>query len=353
MTAMSEEFPVIRAAAVQAASVFLDSQATVEKACQLIADCGRRGADLAVFPENFIPGHPLWLHFWGGNDPRSVDAYERLFHNALTIPGPEVDRLCRAAREANVNVVMGLTERRPGMTGTLYNTQLYITRSGEIRGKHQKLVPTHREKIVHAPGGGDTLDTFLLDSTRVGGLICGENSNPLAVYALQALGEQVHASSWPPFFGSDRRTSDGLRIGFRPNHDVVELVSRGLAYSGHVYVVNAVGMVDDRLIQMLEDTLPDPNEIRRVAGGSSIVDPRGRVIAGPLPLGEEDILTADLDLARPIRAKLSHDFTGHYQRFDVFELHLRRRPLRPLVLDEEPPADPPLPPRPPHGGAES
>ena len=41
--------------AVQATPVFLDREATIDKACGLIATAGSEGARLIVFPEAFIP----------------------------------------------------------------------------------------------------------------------------------------------------------------------------------------------------------------------------------------------------------------------------------------------------------
>jgi aliphatic nitrilase len=316
-------YPTITAAAVQAPSPFLDRRAGIEQACRLIEEAAAAGADLVVFPESFVPGHPLWLHFLSSNDRRSVAAYERLFANALTVPGPEVAAVAAAARRCEMTVVLGVTEKRPGSTGTLYNSQLFIGRDGRLLGKHQKLVPTVREKIVHAPGGGDSFDTFETGFGRIGGLICGENSNPLATYALQALGETVHAASWPPF------------MGFSSAAEVVGFVSRAVAYSGHVYVINAVGLVGDDFFELMGDAIPNPDEVRGRSGGSSIVDPHGRVLAGPMEPGEEGLLLAELDLGRAVRAKLSHDFTGHYNRFDVFELRLNRHARSPLVLDDE------------------
>ncbi|MGH2856740.1 MAG: carbon-nitrogen hydrolase family protein [Solirubrobacteraceae bacterium] len=317
--------PTIRAAAIQAAAPFLDRAGGLARACELIERAAGEHADLVVFPESFLPGHPLWLHYWSANDRRSIAAYERLFANALTVPGDEVDVLCAAARAHDVNVVIGVAEKRARTTGTIYNTQLFIGRDGALLGKRQKLVPTVREKIVHAPGGGEGIDTFQMDFGRVGGLICGENSNPLATYALQALGEEVHAASWPPF------------MGFKRGGEVVDFVSRALAYSGHIHVVNAVGIIDDGFLALMGEAIADPAELRRRTGGSSIVDPAGRVIAGPLDAGQEGVLVADLHLGLAVRAKLSHDFTGHYNRFDVFELRLRRTPRPALVIDGEDP----------------
>jgi nitrilase len=329
MPESGDTFQTLRAAAVQAASPFLDRRAGVARACEWIEEAAGQGADLVVFPESYLPGHPLWLHYWSANDRRSMSLYERLFANALTIPGPEIDLICEAAGAFDVNVVLGVTEKRPGSTGTLYNSQVFVGRDGVLRGKHQKLVPTVREKVVHGPGGGDSLDTFEMDFGRIGGLICGENSNPLASYALQALGEQVHAASWPPF------------MGFKRGGEVVDFVSRALAYSGHIYVVNAVGTVGVDFVELMGDAIDDPAALHRRTGGSSIVDPGGRVIAGPLDSGDEGVLLADLDLGRAVRAKLSHDFTGHYNRFDVFELKLRRAPQLPLVVETQPAGDAP------------
>lgn len=318
----ADSYPTIAAAAVQAPSSFLDRRAGIEQTCRLVEEAAAAGADLVVFPESFVPGHPLWLHFLSTNDRRSVAAYERLFANALTVPGPEVDAVAETARRCELTVVLGVTEKRPGSSGTLYNSQLFLGRDGRLLGKHQKLVPTVREKVVHAPGGGEGIDTFETEFGRIGGLICGENSNPLATYALQALGEAVHAASWPPF------------MGFSSAAEVVGFVSRSVAYSGHVFVVNAVGLVGDDFFELMGDEIADRDEVRRRSGGSSIVDPHGRVLAGPLGPGEEGMLLAELDLGIAVRAKLSHDFTGHYNRFDVFELRLNRRARPPLVVDD-------------------
>ncbi len=58
MTVAGDSYPTIVAAAVQASPVFMDRDATVDKACGLIQEAARGGADLVVFPESFIPASP-------------------------------------------------------------------------------------------------------------------------------------------------------------------------------------------------------------------------------------------------------------------------------------------------------
>src|SRR6184192_2924744 len=100
----SELYAPFRAAAVQASSV--------EKACALIEEAGRRGADVVALPESFIPGFPYWVFV----KPLSETGawHTRLYENAVEIPGPTIDALAAAAKRAGVYAVVGITERNPG-----------------------------------------------------------------------------------------------------------------------------------------------------------------------------------------------------------------------------------------------
>ncbi|MGD2217162.1 MAG: nitrilase-related carbon-nitrogen hydrolase, partial [Gemmatimonadales bacterium] len=99
-------------AAVQAAPAFLDRDATIDKACSSIAEVGAAGAKLAVFPECFIPTYPLWVWFIPPAKTRALrQLYTELLDNAVTIPSDATERLCDAAREANVAVAIGMNER--------------------------------------------------------------------------------------------------------------------------------------------------------------------------------------------------------------------------------------------------
>ena len=85
----------IKVAAVQATPVFLNRDATVEKACRLIEEAGREGASLVAFPEAFIPAYPDWV--WAvpaGEDRVLADLYAELVANADEIVRPRSPHFC-------------------------------------------------------------------------------------------------------------------------------------------------------------------------------------------------------------------------------------------------------------------
>lgn len=313
---MGDHYPKIKVAAVQAASVFLNREATLEKACRLIREAGGNGAKIIGFPEGFIPGHPLWFHFFPATGPESWRMSIELFKNAVEIPSPATAALCEAAREAGAYVVMGLCEKRPGTMGTLYNTQLFIDPQGNIMGKHQKLVPTSGERLVHAGGYGDTLRTFETEYGKISGLICGENSNPLAIFALIAESTAIHVASWP---------SIGRR-GYAVRSDRAAVTGRSFATMAKAFVINACSPLPAEMQEVLSYTPDDRAYLRNpeIAGGSSIIAPSSRIIVGPMG-PEEGILYADIDLEECVREKFVHDMAGHYNRAEVFTLLINER----------------------------
>ncbi len=314
---MGDEYPRLRIAAVQAAPVWLDREGTIDKACQLIAEAGRNGADLLGFPENFVPGHPVWLYYHAATSLESQQFNVELFKNAVEVPSAATDRICSAAARAGVNVVLGMTERRPGTTGTLFNTQLFVGRDGTIRARHRKLVPTVGERLVHSPGDAATQRAAHFDFGPCSGLICGENSNPLAIAALSAEYPFVHVASWPNHFIPDWCGMQETSL----------LASRNVAYMNKCYVVSSCGTNSERMREELPVSerdrafLADP----RTSGGSAIVDPYGQVVAGPIDGDREEILYVDTDPDMMLRGRMVHDFVGHYNRPDIFSLRVSTR----------------------------
>ena len=314
---MGDASPMIRGAAVQAAPVFLDREATVDKAVALIEEAGSNGAEVIGFPEGFIPAHPLWFHFVPGGGGEATDMSAALFKNSIEIPGPETDALAAAAQRAGAHVVMGACEKRPGTFGTMYNTQVFFSPTDGYLGKHQKLIPTGGERRVHAAGGPETFGAFSTPFGPLSGLMCGENSNPLAIFTLTAEGSRVHVMAWPNHIG--KRAV--------PMPETSLTMARAFAQMSKAFVISSCGVVDDRMVDMLAVTDDDRAFLARpdIAGGSCIVAPDTRVIAGPAPGDEETIVYGDMDLEVGERMKLRHDLAGHYNRPDVFRLLVNKQ----------------------------
>ena len=312
---MGDKYPVVKVAAVQAASVFLDREGSTQKACRLIREAGKNGARVIGLPEGFIPAHPVWFHHHSATSAIANKFSVELFKNSVEIPGPEIDALCEAARDANAYVIVGVCEKMPNTIGTMFNTQVYIGPDGTLIRKHQKIMPTVGERLVHMGGFGDTFGAFPSEFGPMSGLICGENSNPLAVFALTAEGTRIHVMSWPNHFPT---SGDPLR-------NRVSIDAQAFAQMSKAFVISACGTVDEDMISKLEvgpesaRFLRDPDS----CGGSVIVAPNSRILAGPLG-AEEAILYAECNLELGVLTKLRHDFAGHYNRPDIFQLQINR-----------------------------
>src|SRR6201993_4360265 len=312
---MGDSFGTVKVAAVQAASVFLDRDGSTQKACRLIREAGKNGARIIGFPEGFIPAHPVWYHHHAATGAIANKLAVELFKNAVEIPGPETAELGQAARDANAYVVIGVCEKLPDTTGTMFNTQIYFGPDGAIIRKHQKIMPTVGERLVPTRGHGDTFGAFPSEFGPMSGLICGENSNPLAVFALTAEGTRIHVMSWPNHFP----------VSGDPMKNRVAVDSQAFAQMSKAFVISACGTVDERMIEMLEPSAEAERFLRSpdCSGGSVIVAPNSRILAGPMG-AEEGILYADCNLELGVLMKLRHDFAGHYNRPDIFQLHINR-----------------------------
>jgi predicted amidohydrolase len=324
-TMQPQESPNVRVAAAQLAPVWMDTAATIARAVDAIREVGRAGAQLVAFPEVYVPAYPYWN--WIMSPFEGSSWFHRLVKQAVVVPSEHTRALCSAAADAGVYVVIGINERDAHQVGTLYNTNLVISPAGQIIGRHRKLVPTWAEKLTWAGGDGRSLRVYETEVGRLGTLACGENTNTLARFALLALGEQVHVANYPafPFNGDyDMQSAIRLRAGAH-------------SFEGKLFTVVASSVLTDEIVEQLADTearrkLLDqhPNALSAVFG------PDGQVMAGPL-IDEEGILYADLDLDSCIELKQMHDIVGHYNRFDVFELRVHRRPLAPVAWDGDPP----------------
>lgn len=291
-------FDTVRVAAVQATPVILDAEATVAKAAGLIAEAARAGARLIVLPETFVSVYPsnAWAKeasSFSGWD----ELWQRFWESSVNVPGELTDRLVQACAEHDVYCVIGVNEREDARPGTVYNALLYLGPDG-LLGRHRKLMPTHHERLFHGIGAGDDLIAVDTPIARIGGLICWENRMPLARYAVYRQGPQI----WVAPTADD---SDGWLASMR--HIAIE--SGAFVVSAPQYIPASAFPAD------FPTPLPAGKEVFG-NGGAAIIDPSGRVIAGPL-YGEEGILYADCALTEGLAAKRSFDVVGHYGREEV------------------------------------
>ena len=321
-------YPKVRVAAVQAGPVYMDLEATLKKACSLIEEAGRNGARLVAFPEVFIPGYPYWARYLA--PIVSIRYTKELLRQAIVIPGPATDRLGQAARNANCHVVIGVNERASRAHGTLFNTNLVIASNGKILGRHRKLVPTLSEKLVWAYGDGEGLRTYDTELGCLGTLICGENANPLARFVLIAEGEQIHVAN---YLALPRKDAGGYNLA-----KDIEIRSAAHAFEGKTFTIASSMAIDQSVIDYFSAE-PHLQELLSsgTVGHTAVYGPWGLPVAGPLEPGVEGILYADIDLEDALLPKLRHDIGGGYNRFDIMQVTVRRRPHRALhPIDDEP-----------------
>ncbi len=322
-------YPVFKTAAAHVAPVFLDRDATVEKACDVIREAARNNAQLVVFPEAFIPAFPVWSALW-------APIYNHKFFctlagNSMVLPGKELTRLCEEARRQGVFVSIGINERSDASVGCIWNTNLLIGDDGTVLNHHRKIVPTFYEKLVWTSGDGAGLRVSDTRIGRLGALICGENTNPLARYALMAQGEQVHISTYPPLWP----THDPRGGGNYDLQSAIRIRAGAHSFEAKVFNIVASGFMDAKMRAQLVASDADVAEVldRTPRGISVVTGPSGEPVSEILQ-ESEGILYHDIDINQCVEPKQFHDVVGYYNRFDIFELKVNRTRLTPITFGE-------------------
>jgi nitrilase len=318
-----------KAAVVQAEPVWLDVDATIDKAIGLIGQASAGGADLVAFPETWVPGYPWWI--WLGAPAWGMQFVQRYFENSVVIGEEPLARVQAAAAEHGIHVSLGISERDGG---SLYMGQVLVDDAGEIVQARRKLKPTHVERSVFGEGAG--ADLAVLDTAigKVGSLCCWEHLQPLTRYAMYSKGEQVHCAAWPTF-----SLYAGMAYALGP--EVNMAASRMYAVEGGCYVLAACATVGDSAHELFCDTPDKAQMLGRGGGHAMIFAPDGRELAEPLDPSEEGLLFADIDLGMIALAKAAADPVGHYARADVTRLYLNSSPL-PRVEELRPAMAPPV-----------
>jgi nitrilase len=295
-------------AAIQAEPVFFDVERSLEKASDLISDAGRMGADVAGFGEAWLGGYPFFC-MAPPFHPQNAAAAAEYFAQAITVPGPETDVLCAVAKSAGTDVVIGVTEIDATTRGSVYATLLFIGSDGRLLGKHRKIKPSQCERNLWAQGTGDGLRVHARGKYRLSGLNCWEHNGFLPGYALARQGCSVHVAAWP---GNDSPVPDPpVCASIRQT-----MLSRAFASMASTYVVAVSGVCTranypERYGGVLFYETP---------GSSTIIDPRGEVIAGPVE--GETILTAEGSSELMLAAKALFDIGAKDGSPEVFKFDI-------------------------------
>ncbi len=303
---------MVKVAIVQAAPVFMNLEASLARAIEHIGEAAKKGAQLVVFGETWLPGYPAWLDYCPGaalwdHEP-TKEVFAQLRRNSLAIPSRESEMLAKAAGDHHVVLVMGVNERvdeGPG-NGTLYNSLLMFGSDGVLLNRHRKLIPTYTERIVWGQGDGGGLKAVNTSVGRIGGLICWEHWMPLARQVLHDSGEHIHIAVWPTV------------------HEMHQVASRHYAFEGRCFVLAAGLLMKARDLPAqlpIASELSDKPDQLLLRGGSAIIGPDGSYLVEPL-FGEERIIFAELDLKAIDKERMTLDVTGHYRRPDLFDLRI-------------------------------
>jgi predicted amidohydrolase len=305
----------LRCALIQAPPVFLNLEASVERALDLLGQAHDTGAELIAFGETWLTGYPVWIDsapragIWGEKSARAL--YRRLFEQSPELQGPQIDRIHHRAHELGCDVVLGIHERSGN---TLYNTLLMLSRDGESRVHRRKLVPTYTERTIWGRGDGSTLDTLETPYGRVGGMICWEHWMPALRQTMHARHEVIHIAQWPTA------------------HELHQLASRQYAFEGGCFVLCCGTTLTKS--QVLEgyrslgtdagyELLESIDDEQLMSGGAAIIGPDTQYIGGPAG-PDVEIVSAEFDPGITAESGLLLDTDGHYSRPDIFTLKVNR-----------------------------
>jgi nitrilase len=312
MTSTAKE-TTVHVAVVQAAAVPFDTEACVDKAVRLIGEAAATGAKVILFPEAFIPGYPKGLHYGlvvGARDAAGREEFRLYFDAAIEVPGPQTQRLGEAAAAHGSYVVIGVIERE---LGTCYCTVLFFAPDGRLLGKHRKLMPTALERMIWGFGDGSTLTVVESPYGRIGSVICWENYMPMLRMAMYSKNVALYCAP----------TAD--------DRDTWLSSMQHIALEGRCFVLTACQFIRKKdFPDTVRVSLGDSPDAVLMRGGSAIINPLGKILAGPHFQGET-ILTAALDLNDIGRGKFDFDVAGHYSRPDVFQLIVNVAPMRAVV----------------------
>ncbi len=288
----------------QESPVFFNKKASLKKVEDLVKKHSKEGCDLLVFPESFIPGYPRGLTFGttiGSRTEEGRKLFSEYYKNSIDIEGEEVGYVEKLASKYNTYIVLGVTEKNK-VSGSLYCSMLYFSPKRGLLGSHKKIKPTGAERVIWAEADGTSLNTFQTEIGKLGGLICWENYMPLARMSMYSRGVEIYIA--PTADAREEWTSSMQHIA---------LEGRCFVLACNMFF--AKSMYPHNYRKLLKN---EPEVVCR--GGSLIVSPQGKIMAGPL-YDKTGVVTATINLDEIQRNKLDFDVIGHYARNDIFEFN--------------------------------
>jgi len=300
----------MKIAAAQIRPKWLDKPGTVRKIIDTIALASTQQVELVAFPEAFLSGYPFWLCRTDGasfDSPAQRSAYAQFLEAATEADSAEIRTIVEAARDYGVSVYLGVNERgRDAGRGTVYCSLFAIDALRGLVGVHRKLMPTYDERLCWGHGDAHGLKVHKIAGFGVGGLCCWENWMPLARFALYCGGEDLHVSLWP----GNAPVADGI---------VQAIAQEGRVWSLSVHGLLSLSDVADDFV--FKKALQESGHTVIFRGGSSLVDPSGRVVIEPT-VDVEGLIAYDIDLDAVGRNRQTFDASGHYHRPDIFKLRI-------------------------------
>jgi nitrilase len=317
------QLPTVLIAACHVSPVFLNSEKTTEKALGLIDEAASKGANLIIFPESFIPGFPL---FAAASAPVDNEGhFSKFVTQSIYADGPEIAALQTKAAEKHVVISMGFSERSRKSVGCIWNSNVVIAEDGQVVVHHRKICPTYWEKLVWSNGDGEGLRVVeTANSGRVGALICGENTNPLARFAMMAQQEHIHVMSFPPAWPTKRK-------GGYQNRTANAVRGAAHSFEGKCFTVVSSAFLDEEAKKLTANGDEGIMEVLSNAtqATTQFFGPDGVQVGDELTEWE-GIAYAEVDLNKCIETKQIHDVVGGYNRFDIFDLRITRRRDEPV-----------------------
>ncbi|MEX0726693.1 MAG: nitrilase-related carbon-nitrogen hydrolase [Planctomycetaceae bacterium] len=283
----------IRIAAVSMNSPLGQHEETLAKMAGYCRDAAEAGAELILFPELVIHGH-CTPNTWEIAEP---------------VPdGPSVKRICELAREYQLFVSCGMSEKEREI---VFNTQILVGPDGYI-GKQRKIHCSRDENFYYK--GGKELPVFDIGKCKVGMIICYDNQFPELARILTLRGAEVilmpHAAREGMWHDASSETLARRKV-FHFFSSYAMRARENATYCIYADQAGKAGIVP----MYPADHFNQPNH----PGGAIIFAPNGEIIKHTqLECIEDEMLISDL-AAEPLTAARSHpNFTIRNRRPELF-----------------------------------